>query len=148
MKGQSDDPSHHERTVYPRSYISLSEEIKSLKPRGTPDHVVSNKNIYLRCVVIYTFWNESFGSWYSVRSWRDWSSDQSFMNAPLGYFLFQPGFDNWWNKCRVMYYPVYRLVHIKYPLLLIGKCIPWSGGSGFPLSLPGWSFIICPYNRK
>ena len=47
-----------------------------------------------------------------------------------------------------MCYPVCGMVHIKEPLLLIGKsCL--CGGSGFPLSLFEWSFIICltPYNR-
>ena len=40
-------------------------------------------------------------------------------------------------------------VHIKEPLLLIGKSSP-CGGSGFPLSLSAWYFTICPtpYNRK
>ena len=38
-----------------------------------------------------------------------------------------------------MYYPVYGMVHIKEPLLLIGKSSP-CGGSGFSLSLPEWSF--------
>ena len=32
-----------------------------------------------------------------------------------------------------MYYPVFGMVHIKEPLLLIGKSNP-CGGSGFPLS--------------
>ena len=41
------------------------------------------------------------------------------------------------------------MVHIKQPLLLIGKsslCV----GSGFPLPLSEWFFTICltPYNRK
>ena len=42
-----------------------------------------------------------------------------------------------------------RQVHIKEPLLLIGKSSP-CGGSGFPLSLSKWSFTIClmPYNRN
>ena len=31
------------------------------------------------------------------------------------------------------------MVHIKEPLLLIGKSSPCSGGSGFPLSLSEWS---------
>ena len=41
------------------------------------------------------------------------------------------------------------IVHIKEPLLLIGKSSP-CGGSGFPLSLSELSFTICPtpYNRK
>ena len=48
-----------------------------------------------------------------------------------------------------MCYPVYGIVHIKEPLLSIGKSSP-CGGSGFPLSLSEWSSTICPtpYNRK
>ena len=40
-------------------------------------------------------------------------------------------------------------VHIKEPLLLIGKSGSCSGSRGFPLSLSEWSFTICPtpYNR-
>ena len=38
-------------------------------------------------------------------------------------------------------------LHIKEPLLLIGKTSP-CGGSGFPLSLSEWSFTVMPYNRK
>ena len=41
------------------------------------------------------------------------------------------------------------MVHIKEPLLLIGKSSP-CGCSGFPLSLSEWFSTICPtpYNRK
>ena len=41
------------------------------------------------------------------------------------------------------------MVHIKEPLLLIGKS-SLCGGSGFPFSLSDWSLTICltPYNRK
>ena len=48
-----------------------------------------------------------------------------------------------------MCYPVYGMMHIKEPLLLIGKS-SLCGGSGFPLSLSELSFTICltPYNRK
>ena len=48
-----------------------------------------------------------------------------------------------------MCYPVCGMVHIKEPLLLIGKSSP-CGGSWFPLSLSEWSFTIypTPYNRK
>ena len=63
---------------------------------------------------------------------------------PLSYFSFQPVLHDWCNKGCGMYYPLYGMVHIKEPLLLIGK------SSGFPLSLSEWSFTICPtpYNRK
>ena len=61
---------------------------------------------------------------------------------PFSYSSFQPVLHDW---C----YPVCGMVHIKEPLLLIGKSSP-CGGSGFPLSLSEWSFTICPtpYNRK
>ena len=41
------------------------------------------------------------------------------------------------------------MVHIKEPLLLIGKN-SLCGSSGFPFSLSEWSLTICltPYNRK
>ena len=65
------------------------------------------------------------------------------------YFSFQPVLHDWCNKGRGVYYPVCGMMHIKEPLLLIGKSSP-RGGSGFPLSLSDWSFIICltSYNRK
>ena len=68
---------------------------------------------------------------------------------PLSYFSFQLVLHEWCNKGRGMYYSVYGMVHIKEPLLLIGKSSP-CGGSGFPLSLSEWSFTKCPtpYNRK
>ena len=48
-----------------------------------------------------------------------------------------------------MCYPVCEMVHIKEPLLLIGKSSLCDGG-GFPFSLSEWSLTIClkPYNRK
>ena len=68
---------------------------------------------------------------------------------PLSYFSFQPVFHDWCNKGRGMCYPVCGMVHMKKPLLLIGKS-SLSGGSEFPFSLSEWSLIICltPYNRK
>ena len=64
-------------------------------------------------------------------------------------FSFQPLLHDWCNKGRGMCYPVCGMVHIKEPLLLIGKS-SLCGGSGFPLSLSEWSLTICltPYNRK
>ena len=40
---------------------------------------------------------------------------------PLSYFLFQPVLHNWCSKGRGMCYPVFGMMHIKEPLLLIGK---------------------------
>ena len=67
---------------------------------------------------------------------------------PLSYFLFQPVLHDW-CKGRGMCCPVCGIVHIKEPLLLIGKTSLCSG-SGFPFSLSEWSLTIClmPYNRK
>ena len=64
------------------------------------------------------------------------------MMEALSYFSYQPVLPEWCNQDHGM-------VHIKEPLLLIGKSSP-CGGSGFPLSLSEWPFTICltPYNRK
>ena len=56
--------------------------------------------------------------------------------------LVQPVLHDWCNKGCGMCYPVCGMMHIKEPLLLIGKSSP-CGGSGFPLSLSEWSFTIC-----
>ena len=68
---------------------------------------------------------------------------------PLSYFSFQPVLHDWCNKGCGMCYPVYGMVHIKEPLLLIGKS-SLCGGSRFPFSLSEWSLTICltPYNRR
>ena len=46
-------------------------------------------------------------------------------------------------------HPVCGMVHIKEPLLFIGKS-SLCDGSGFPFSLSEWSLTICltPYSRK
>ena len=79
----------------------------------------------------------------------DGSWDQSLMVDPMCYFMFQPVLHDLSNKCRGMCYPICGMVHVKEPLLLIGKSSP-CGSSGFPLSLSEWSFTICPtpYNPK
>ena len=53
--------------------------------------------------------------------------------SPLNYFSFQPVLHDWCNKCLGICYPVCGVMHIKEPLLLIGKSSP-CGGSEFPLS--------------
>ena len=55
---------------------------------------------------------------------------------------FQHVFHDWYNKGGGMWYSLFGLVHIKEPLLLIGKSSQF-GGIGFPLSLSEWSFNIC-----
>ena len=44
----------------------------------------------------------------------------------LGYFSFHPVPHDWCNKDRGMCYPVSGIMHIKEPLLLIGKSSPCS----------------------
>ena len=56
---------------------------------------------------------------------------------PFSYFLFWPVLHDWCNKGCCMCYPVCVIVHIKEPLLLIGKSSPCSSDSRFPLSLSG-----------
>ena len=64
---------------------------------------------------------------------------------PLSYFSFKPVLHDWCNKGCGVFYPVCGMMHIKEPLLLIGKSSP-CGGSRFPLSLSECSFT--QYNRK
>ena len=66
---------------------------------------------------------------------------------PLSYFSLKPVLHDWCNKGRGMCYHVCGMVHIKEPLLLIGKS---SLCDGFPFSLSEWSLTISltPYNRK
>ena len=54
------------------------------------------------------------------------------IDLPLSYFSFQPVLHNWCTKGCGMCHPVCGIVHIKEPLLLIGKSSP-CGGSRFPL---------------
>ena len=72
----------------------------------------------------------------------DHSSDQSYIVNPLSYSSFQPVLHDWCNKGLGMCYPVYGIVHIKEPLLLIEKRSTCSGGSRIPLSLSESSFTI------
>ena len=55
-----------------------------------------------------------------------------FIVDPFSYFSFQPVLHDWCNKGRGMCYPVCGMMHIKEPLLLIGKSNP-CGDSEFPL---------------
>ena len=61
---------------------------------------------------------------------------------PLSYFSFHPVLHDWCYKGRGMCYPVCGMMHIKEPLLLIGKN-SLCGSSGFPFSLSEWSLTIC-----
>ena len=47
------------------------------------------------------------------------------------YFSFQTVVHDWCNKDRGMYYHVIGMMHIKEPLLLIGKCSACVAAAGF-----------------
>ena len=87
----------------------------------------------------------------SGRSWCGWSPDRTFVDDLFSYIARsrQPVLHDWCNKGRGMCYPVCGMVHIKEPLLLIGKS-SLCGGSRFPFSQSEWSLTICltPYNRR
>ena len=57
---------------------------------------------------------------------------------------------DWYKQGCGMCSPVCVMMHIKDPLLLIGKNSLCSGCSGFPLLLSEWSVVICPklYNHN
>ena len=70
------------------------------------------------------------------------------MDPSLSYFSFQLVPHNWYKKGHGMCYTVCGMVHIKEPLLLIGKSRRCSGGTVFLLSLSGSSSCYLPYNHK
>ena len=129
MKDQSDDPSHHERTLYlwARSGSPMEWVRNIITPGGAGRSSEVERSLMVRWVVG------------SILHGVD----------PLSYFSFQPVLDDWCNKGCGMCYPVCGMVHIKEPLLLIDKS-SLCGGSGFPFSLSEWSLTICltPYNRR
>ena len=137
MKDRSDDPSHHERTLLPRSYISLPalmvQWLSHLKVLGSHFSTGSERDV---------------AQWLSVHSWCDGLLDRSLMVDPLIYYSFKLVLHDWCNKGCGMCYPVCEMVHIKEPLLLIGKNSPC--GSRFPFLISERSFTICPipYNLK
>ena len=57
------------------------------------------------------------------------------MEDPLSYFSFVPVFHDWCNKGYGMCYPVYEIVHIKEPLLLIGKSSLCGSSRFFSLTI-------------
>ena len=56
------------------------------------------------------------------------------MVDPLSYFSYQLILHDWSKKDCGMCYPVFGMVHIKEPLLLIGKSSPCGGRSRIPLN--------------
>ena len=71
--------------------------------------------------------------------------DQSFMVNLLSYFLFHPVLQDWYTKGHGMYYPVFGMVHIKDPLLLIGRSSQCSTDHGF---LSCYLCVLLPYIQR
>ena len=136
MKDRSDDPSLHERTLLPRSYVSFLQVW--LRPKA---HIMPTFLFHRRAGRSSEVERSLMVRWIVV----------SILHGvdPLSYFSFQPEHHDWCNKGRGMCYPVCGMVHIKEPLLLIGKS-SICGSSGFSFSLSEWPLTICltPYNRR
>ena len=159
LAGTRNSSSHHERTLLPRSYILLPMLRISKNNKLSVESVLDSPN--WRTVTIrwqFSRWlgissnNYVFFTIFKTKLFIDKNQSQT-NDAKWGHlyywhFSFQPVLHDWCNKGSDMCYLVYGM-HVKEPLMLIGKSIS-CGGSGFPLSLPGWSFTICltPYNLK
>ena len=68
---------------------------------------------------------------YPASASRLWYVLSCLWDDSLSYFSFQPVLHDWCNKGCGKCYPVCGMVHIKEPLLLIGKRSACSGSSGF-----------------
>ena len=134
MKDRSDDPSYHERTLLPRCIVEscgVTIHLMCFSMRltiGREPLGLFKKNIYM---LIYSLlkgaWTSAHGAmncWIDPSWWTHWA-----ISHPSQYFM------TCINKDHGMFYPVCGMVHIKEPLLLIRKNSPFSGGSGFHLSL-------------
>ena len=131
-------------------YVRFTGQCKQIDCCTNNNYVLASASAR-RCTVIYA--NDVIqkeGARYSsvVRAFAHGAMGRR-IDPSLSYFSFQPVLHDWCNKGCGMCYPVCGMVHIKEPLLLIGKS-SLCGGSGFPLSLSEWFFTIylTPYNRK
>ena len=129
MKDWSDDPSHHERMLLPRSYISLHHEGLIQRPKAPWANALTTElhlapltvrcNSMVECLLMV---------WWVVGIIPHWAI------SCFGHGLYNKGYGTW--------YPVCRMVHIKESLLLIEMFSPWGDGSRFPFWLSQWSFTM------
>ena len=127
-------------TLIPLSYVNAPPPPPPPNPPPSPTptpylHPVSISRRFLKIVIVCfsigIFKNNFFflGGGVGAGGGGGWVG---FVFLLLGVFV---GFlHDWCNKGRGMCYPVCGMVHIKEPLLLIGKS-SLCGGSGFPFSL-------------
>ena len=101
MKDRSNDPSHHERTLLPRSYISqLSVEYCIMRTPKSQEHKraveVHDASLSNRATAKHTGWHHSTISILFTR----------LQQTALWKQTFQPVLHDWCNKGRGMCYPV------------------------------------------
>ena len=127
---------HQTLASYIANNVVLFLQLQQFFDEVIPHHICLVLDVFLinhlNNTIVYS--SEYRGK--GVRSWCDGSSDGSFMVDPLSYFSFQPVLIKksipcsdssrltrtiWYNKGCGMCYPVCEIMHIKEPLLLIGK---------------------------
>ena len=137
------------RSVYPAMNGVLDKCVGILNTTLCPR--IANKKRSFES--IYLMWTRAEGKLESGNEFRTWVPNHFVplveQGAGRSTEVKRSLMVRWVNKGRGMCYPVCGMVHIKEPLLLIGKS-SLCGGSGFPLSLSEWSLTICltPYNRR
>ena len=150
MKDRSDDPSRHERTssllwsyTYPFENLKTRSGMESYLTATAPSGPIYHGYItHIGQTTIH--WPikpkpPADIAWWAMMRWIVGSI---LFGGPIEHFSYQPVLHDWCNKGRGMYYLVYRMVHIKDPLLLIGNSIPYRVENGFPLLISESSFTI------
>ena len=98
-------------------------------------------NLHSLCLSVFFFLSFFFFLLSLFRA-RCSSMVRAFVHGAMGRRIDPSWWTHWAISRSSQCYSVCGMVHIKEPLLLIGKSGP-CGGSGFPLSLSEWSFTIC-----
>ena len=126
MKDRSDESSHHERKLLPRSDISLQFPIMSFP-------LTAHNCMSTRCMSFKVALCFAFVDWYIVY-WGCFA-----LRVCTGFYQSKLGVPTRsWIYLR--YGDLQALLHIT-PQLVYQR---WSGGSGLPWSLSVWSLIIGP----
>ena len=111
-------------------WVSLSRWVGAMGRRIDPSWVTFEKSVNIKEIC----WNLNNirVSLSRVSEMVQWIFRSIVHSGRIGLFLVQPVLHDWFNKGCGMCYPVCVMVHIKEPLLLIGKSSP-GGSSRFPL---------------
>ena len=122
MKDRSDDPSHHERTLLPQSYISFPKVVIFVFKYMLKQHCHIIKKQHLLLYELELEKNKS--TWGLIKFWVliCFSYIDCSFSVPV------KGYGNG------MFYPVCSMMHIRYALLLTVKSCLCFGSSRFPFS--------------